>query len=316
MDGSLLCARVLCVTGPTASGKSALADELAVRLSTSVLSADAMQVYRGMDVGTAKTPVAERRAPLLGIDLAEPDDTYSVARYMDVAHAAVDGMLARGRVAVVCGGTGLYVRAALEDMDFSSGEQVGNEVRERYERMAEELGPKGLHALLAQRDPASAELIHPNNVRRVVRAFEMLEQGESYAEKNVHLREHKNRHPSLVVALDMPREALYARIDARVDAMMERGLVDEVRGLVARGMGESLTSRQAIGYKEIIAALSGACTLDEAVEDIKRGTRRYAKRQLTWLRADERVRWLDATKPVCALADEVLALAATPEAWS
>ena len=314
--GEPLCARVLCVTGPTASGKSALADELAVRLGTSVLSADAMQVYRGMDVGTAKTPAGERRAPLLGIDLAEPDDTYSVARYMDVAHAAVDDMLACGRVAVVCGGTGLYVRAALEDMDFSSGEQVGNEVRERYERLAEQLGPAGLHALLAERDPASAALIHPNNVRRVVRAFEMLEQGESYAEKNAHLREHKNRHPSLVVALDMPREALYARIDARVDAMMEHGLVDEVRGLVARGMGESLTSRQAIGYKEIIAALSGTCTLDEAVEDIKRGTRRYAKRQLTWLRADERVRWLDATKPTAVLADEVLALAATPEACS
>ena len=120
---------VLCVTGPTASGKSALADELAVRLGTSVLSADAMQVYRGMDVGTAKTPVSERRAPLLGVDLAEPDDTYSVARYMEVAHAAIDAMLAQGRPAVVCGGTGLYVRAALEDMDFSSGEQVGNEQR-------------------------------------------------------------------------------------------------------------------------------------------------------------------------------------------
>ena len=300
---------VLCVTGPTASGKSALADELAVRLGTSVLSADAMQVYRGMDVGTAKTPVSERRAPLLGVDLAEPDDTYSVARYMEVAHAAIDAMLAQGRPAVVCGGTGLYVRAALEDMDFSSGEQVGNEVRERYERLGEELGAEGLHDLLAQRDPASAALIHPNNVRRVVRAFEMLEQGESYVSKHEHLHERVNRHPSLVVALDMPREQLYARIDTRVDTMVRAGLVEEVRGLVKRGMGESLTSRQAIGYKEVIEYLEGSCSLDDALDSIKRSTRRYAKRQLTWLRADERVHWLDATRPTVELADEVLELA-------
>lgn len=302
-------ALVLCVTGPTASGKSSLADELAVRLGSVVVSADAMQVYRGMDVGTAKTPPSERRAPLLCVDLAEPDDAYSAARYMPVAHAAIDAEVALGRVPVVCGGTGLYVRAALEDMDFAAGEQVANPVRERYEALARELGAQGLHDELSRRDPASAALIHPNNVRRVVRAFEMLEQGESYAAKHASLHVRTNRHPTLVVGLDLPREELYARIDARVDAMVAGGLVEEVRGLMARGMGESLTARQAIGYKEVMAALAGECPMDQAIEDVKRGTRRYAKRQLTWLRADERVRWLDGLLPLGTLANEVLAMA-------
>ena len=297
---------VIAVVGPTASGKSALADELAVRLGTEVVSADAMQVYRRMDIGTAKTPPDERRVPLLCVDVADPSETYSVACYEREAHACVDRLVGEGRTAIVCGGTGLYVRAALEDMDFPSGDQTTNPVRERYARLAEELGPQGLHDLLAARDPQSAALIHPNNTRRVVRAFELFEQGLSYAcqHKGLHVR--TNRHPTLVVGLTMDREVLYERINARVDRMMEQGLVDEVRGLA----DESLTSRQAIGYREILAALAGECTMEQAVEDIKRATRRYAKRQLSWFRGDERVVWIDALSgDVGSLADHVMELA-------
>ncbi len=291
--------QVVAVVGPTASGKSALADELAVRLGGPVVSADAMQVYRRMDIGTAKTPVAERRAPLLCIDLAEPSETYSVACFMSQAHEAIDTALGAGRVPVVCGGTGLYVRAALEDMDFPSGEQLDNPVRARYEALAAELGPDAFHDLLAQRDPASAVLIHANNVRRVVRAFELLEQGTSYAVQHEGLHVRVDRHPTLMVGLEMDRAQLYERINVRVERMVETGLVDEVRGLVAEGLADSLTSRQAIGYREIIAYLAGECSLAQAVDDIQRASRRYAKRQLTWFRGDPRVRWIDASGYTC-----------------
>ena len=301
---------VIAVVGPTASGKSALADELAVRLGTEVVSADAMQVYRRMDIGTAKTPPDERRVPLLCVDVADPSETYSVACYEREAHACVDRLVGEGRTAIVCGGTGLYVRAALEDMDFPSGDQTNNPVRERYARLAEELGPQRFHDLLAARDPQSAALIHPNNTRRVVRAFELLEQGLSYACQHEGLHVRTNRHPTLVVGLTMDREVLYERINARVDRMMEQGLVDEVRGLADEGLAESLTSRQAIGYREILAALAGECTIEQAVEDIKRATRRYAKRQLSWFRGDERVVWIDALSgDVGSLADHVMELA-------
>ncbi len=288
--------------GPTASGKSSLADALALELGTSVVSADSMQVYRGMDIGTAKTPVGERPVPLLCVDIADPGQTFSAAEYAELAHQAIDGLIGEGKTAVVCGGTGLYVRAALEDMAFAAGEQVDNPVREHYQELAQELGPQGIHKLLAQKDPASAAIIHPNNVRRVVRAFELLEQGTTYAVKHEGLQVRINRHPTRVFGLAWDRDPLYRRIDARVDQMMGLGLVDEVRGLVQQGLADSLTSRQAIGYKEVIEALravgEGADegeVMSAAVDLIKMRSRRYAKRQMTWFRKDPRVEWLDAT---------------------
>ncbi len=285
---------VVAIVGPTASGKSDLADELAARLGSEVVSADAMQVYRRMDVGTAKTPPDGRRAPLRCVDLAEPGEAYSVALYAREAHAVIDAACAAGRMPVVCGGTGLYVRAALEEMDFPAGGQTGNPVRERYARLAEELGPEEFHRRLAAVDPASAALIHHNNVRRVVRAFELLEQGTSYACEHETLHVRTDRHPTLYVGLSVPREALYARIDARVDRMVASGLLDEVAELAADGFADALTARQAIGYKEFLKVLDGTCSLTDAVEEVKRATRRYAKRQMTWFRADGRIRWLDA----------------------
>lgn len=284
--------RVVCVVGPTASGKSAVAELVAMRLGSSVISVDAMQVYRGMDVGTAKTPAAERRCPLLMVDVADVDEDYSVQRFQHDARSCADELLREGCVPILCGGTGLYLDAVIDEMEFPTGEKDGS-VRETYERMASERGPQALHALLAERDPESAALIHPNNVRRVVRALEMLDEGVSYARHHEGLKERRPHYDAQIWGLSWPRETLYARIDARVDQMMAEGLLDEVRALAGRGLTEEVTAGQAIGYKELLEVLAGAASLEEAVELIKRRTRRYAKRQLSWFRRDGRVRWLE-----------------------
>ena len=284
--------RVVCIVGPTASGKSALAGLVAKRLGSAIVSVDAMQVYRGMDVGTAKTPMGERGVPLLMVDVADVTDDYSAQRFQRDARACVDGLLARGLVPVLCGGTGLYLDAVIDEMDFPAG-VTGGERRQGYERIAAEGGAAALHGILAERDPASAALIHPNNVRRCVRALEMLDGGVSYARNNEGLRRRKPHYEPRVWAVSMPRERLYRRIDERVDMMFEAGLVDEVRGLAAHGLNRSRTAGQAIGYKEIRSALAGECSLDEARGEVKRRTRHYAKRQLSWLRRDGRARWVD-----------------------
>lgn len=297
---------VVAIVGPTASGKSALADELAVRLATSVISVDAMQVYRGMDVGTAKTPVEERRAPLLMIDVADVGDDYSVRLFQRGARACIDDLLCAHRLPILCGGTGLYLNAVVDRMEFPAG-ATESPARERYERYLEQEGSEALYALLSARDPASAALIHPNNTRRVVRALEMLEGGVSYAEHHKGLHECKPFYDARIFGLAMSRERLYRRINERVDLMMEQGLLAEVEALLDRGLGSSATARQAIGYKEILDYLDGACSLDEAVETIKTRSRRYAKRQLSWFRRDGRVSWLDMdAMDTFAAADAVL----------
>ena len=283
---------VVCIVGPTASGKSSLAERLAVTLGSAVVSVDAMQVYRGMDIGTAKTPVDERACELMMVDVCDVGDDYSVRLFQRDARACVDALLAEGRTPVLCGGTGLYLDAVIDEMDFPAG-QTGSAARERYEAIARDEGALALHELLRGRDPKSAELIHPNNVRRVVRALEMLEEGVSYAAKHEGLRARRPHYDALLFGITMDRERLYKRIDARVDAMVEAGLVDEVRALAEGGLAETLTAMQAIGYKEVVAYLDGALTLDEAIDEVKRRSRRYAKRQLSWLRRDGRVRWLD-----------------------
>ena len=283
---------VVCIVGPTASGKSSLAERLAVTLGSAVVSVDAMQVYRGMDIGTAKTPVDERACELMMVDVCDVGDDYSVRLFQRDARACVDALLAEGRTPVLCGGTGLYLDAVIDEMDFPAG-RTGSEARERYEAIARDEGALALHELLRGRDLKSAELIHPNNVRRVVRALEMLDEGVSYAAKHEGLRARRPHYDALLFGITMDRERLYKRIDARVDAMVEAGLVDEVRALAEGGLAETLTAMQAIGYKEVVAYLDGALTLDEAIDEVKRRSRRYAKRQLSWLRRDGRVRWLD-----------------------
>lgn len=283
---------VVCIVGPTASGKSVLAEELAVRLGSEVVSVDAMQVYRGMDVGTAKTPRARRRCPLRMVDVADPLEDYSVRLFRDEARSCVDALLAEGHTPVLCGGTGLYLNAVIDEMEFPAGKR-GDERREAYERLAAERGADALHALLAERDPESAALVHPHNVRRVVRALEFADEGESYARHHEGLHARAAHYDARVWGLTMARERLYERIDARVDDMMAHGLLDEVRSLVKAGLTTETTAGQAIGYKELLGALAGETSLEEAVELVKRRSRRYAKRQLSWFRHDGRVRWID-----------------------
>lgn len=283
---------VIAIVGPTASGKSAVADLVARELGAPVISADAMQVYRGMDIGTAKTPVAERLVPLLLVDIVDADEEYSAALFQRDARIEIDRLRAAGTAAVLCGGTGLYVRAALDDMRFPAGE-LASDARVRYQRMAEELGDEGIHEYLASLDPASAALIHPHNVRRTIRALEMLDEGTSYAVQQSGFATPRPYYPSLQFGLTMDRERLYRRINDRVDVMVASGLVEEVRGLMESGMADALTARQAIGYKEIIEALQGTVTLEEAIETVKMRSRRYAKRQLSWFHRDKRVEWLD-----------------------
>ncbi len=280
------------ITGPTACGKSDVADRLAEQLGSEVVSADAMQVYRGMDIGTAKTPLSERRVPLRLVDIVEVGEAYSAARYQLDARAEIDRLLASGRVPIICGGTGLYIRAAIDDMRFPSG-QIDSERRVRYHEMAERLGADGLHRVLAERDPASAAEIHPHNVTRTIRALEMADEGVSYARQRQGFSSPTSVYPSVQVALTRDRAALYRRIDERVDAMMETGLLQEVLGLLDRGAREALTAMQAIGYKELIDYIDGACTLEAAVELIKQRSRRYAKRQLAWCRRDARITWVN-----------------------
>ena len=285
--------RVIAIVGATGVGKSSVADSVARALDAEIVSADSMQVYRGMDIGTAKVAEAERGVPYHCLDLVDPGQPYSASLFQRDARKAIEDIHARGKRVIMCGGTGLYVRAALDDMRFPAGEQVANPVRERYERIAAEEGPERLHAMLAEVDPDSAALIHPNNVRRVVRAFEMLDEGVSYAEQNSGFDSFSPYYDSLYFGLVMDTDRLYAAIDRRVDAMMEAGLLDEVAGLVDRGFADAITSSQAIGYKEFLPVLAGEGSLEEAVESVKRSTRRYSKRQRTWFKRDPRIEWFE-----------------------
>ena len=287
--------RVLAVVGPTCSGKTALAEELALRLGGEVVSADSMQVYRGMDIGTAKLPPDRRRVPHHCLDLVDPGTPYSVALYQRDARAAIDGVLSRGLLPVVAGGSGLYVRAAIDDMRFPPGD-AASPARVRYEKILREQGGVALHELLITLDPDSAALIHPGNARRVVRALEMLEEdGPTYAEQHAGFGQRTSVYAAMHIGLSVDRVALYARIDARVDEMLAAGLLDEVRRLLGEGFREALTAPQAIGYKELVPVIEDGADIAEAAGSIKSATRHYAKRQLTWFRADPRVTWLDVT---------------------
>lgn len=286
---------VICIVGPTASGKSELAQRVALALDGEVVSADSMQVYKGMDIGTGKVAPAERVVPHHGLDLVNPGEPYSAALFQEYARSRFAEIDGRGRRAILCGGTGFYVRAAIDDYDFPAGEQVGNPTRDRYNRLAEELGPHALWELLRERDPESAQIIPENDVKRVVRAFELLEEGTTYARQKEGLLSIGQWVPATMVGLHVDPEVLRGRIDRRVDSMFEAGLVDEVRGLLAAGLREGITAPQAIGYKEVVAALDGLTTMDEARESIKLATRRYAKRQRTWFRKDRRIIWINAT---------------------
>jgi len=289
--------------GATGTGKSVLAEALAATLGGQIISADSMQVYKGMDIGTAKTPVAQRRVAYHCVDLVEPGFPFTAALYQREARAAIERLLASDVTPVLCGGTGLYIRVALDDFQLDEGRQgdgpflspVTLSPREQLVARAEELGAEAFHAELAALDAQSAVLIHPHNVRRVIRAFELLEQGSSYAQQHEGFDRFEAVYPARFVGIAVEHEVLYEVIERRVDAMMAAGLLDEVRGLLAAGFAEALTAQQAIGYKELVPVLAGERTLEDAVAEIKQSTRRYAKRQRTWFKRDARIAWIEAT---------------------
>lgn len=286
--------RVIAIVGPTAVGKTRLAEDIAVAIHGEIVSADAMQVYRGMDIGTAKPAPDVRRAPYHCLDLVEPGEDFSAALYQATARDAIDDIIRRGRTPVVAGGTGLYVRAALDDMRFPSGD-TASAIRMELEHEAETVGAVVLHERLRSLDPVSADLIHPNNVRRTIRALEMAHEGVSYAEQAAGFSRRDPFYPTLFIGLTMDRERLYRRIEDRVDQMIADGLIDEVRALINAGLRDAMTAQQAIGYKEFVPVIEGEREIPCAADEVKQSTRRYAKRQLSWFRSDPRVQWIDVT---------------------
>jgi len=286
---------LIVVSGPTASGKTAVAVEICLQLGGEVVSADSMQIYRGMDIGTAKPTAREMRGVphhLLGI--TDPGAAFSAAAYREKAIEAIEDIFARGRTPVVCGGTGLYIDALTRPLGFSA--QGDESVRRPLEEIAAQHGGRErLHDMLREVDPESAARLHINDVRRVVRALEIHQlTGRTLSEQRALDRGREGAYRGRLFGLDWPREELYRRIDLRVDQMMREGLVQEVEALLKGGLGGRATAMQGIGYKEIARALSGACPMAEAVERVKQATRNYAKRQLTWFRRDERVAWIEA----------------------
>ena len=285
--------KLICIAGPTASGKTALSIALAKLLDTEIISSDSMQLYRGMDIGTAKPDMAERDGVVHQMfDVAEAGETFSVARYQQMADACAQDILSRGRVPIVCGGTGLYLDALIDGSTFS-GDETNLEAREKYNAIAREQGAHALHEMLRAVDPESAERIHENNVKRVVRALEVYEQtGMTIGEMNAKNKRPEPKYDAILFALcPTERQTLYDRIDRRVDRMVELGLLEEARRLLEEGRLTG-TAGQAIGYKELVPYLQGEAPLSDCLDTLKRASRNYAKRQLTWLRRDARVNWI------------------------
>lgn len=284
---------IIVICGPTATGKSDVANVLAAKINGEVVSADSMQIYKGMDIGTGKIPASERKVKHWGLDIVKPNEAYSAALFQDYARNAFKNIKVEDKVPVLCGGTGFYIRAAIDDYDFPKGEQVANPLREKYQKIAEDNGAHKLWKILQEKDTESAKLIHENNVVRVVRALEIFEEGKSYAKQVENLQKLPQKYNAKFFGLKVDPEILRDRIDVRVDKMLEAGLVDEVKGLLDNGFREALTSAAAIGYKEIVEYLDGHYSLEEAVSQIKTATRQYAKRQRTWFNKDKRIHWID-----------------------
>ena len=282
------------VTGPTAAGKTDLSLNLADRIGGEIISADSMQVYRGMDIGTAKIRPEEMRGiPHHLIDVLDPDQPFNVMIFRQMAMEAAEGILRRGHIPILVGGTGFYIQDLLYDVDFTD-QETGGAYRKYLQDLAREKGPDYLHDRLKERDPDYAAGVHANNVKRVIRALEFHKEsgGSRISDHNREQRERESAYDALFFVLTMDRKALYERIDQRVDRMMEKGLVEEVKRLQERGLTASDVSMQGLGYKEILGALEGQMSLEEAVYVIKRDTRHFAKRQLSWFRRERDVRWV------------------------
>ena len=303
MNNNITKPRILCVVGSTASGKTSLAVELARQLDGEIVSCDSMQIYRGMNIGTATPTEEERRGiPHHLMDFVDPTDPrgYSCADYVTDARRAVEDILSRGKLPILCGGTGLYLDAFLRGSSFdaTAGDSA---LRAELCALAKREGAEALHAILEELDPETAAAVHPNNVKRVARAIEICRTtGRKKSELDRESREVESPYDATVLGLQYHnRELLYERINRRVDLMLEEGLVEETRRLREREVfAICQTAAQAIGYKELFPYLDGEATLDECVETLKMATRRYAKRQLTWFSAKDYVRWIPCDTPL------------------
>ena len=297
---------IICIAGPTASGKTALAVELARELNGEVVSCDSMYVYKRMNIGTAK-PTVEEMGGIVHhmIDVAEPDQDFSVSKYCDMAAPIVDDIVARGKTAIIAGGTGLYMDGLIKGNDFAPVPATG--IRQQLEAKAEAVGFEAMREALRAVDPESAARLL--DTRRVIRALEVYyETGITMTEHNRRTQAIPPRYTPLMLGLTYAdRAELYRRIDLRVSIMLEQGLLEEIKALLASGIPASCTAMQAIGYKEFVEALNGNCTIEEAADLVRQSSRRYAKRQLTWLRRNEKIHWL--TRRTGQSSEEILAQA-------
>ena len=287
--------KLIVVAGPTASGKTRLSIEIAKALNGEIVNADSMQIYKYMNIGSAKpTPKEQSEAKHHLIDFLEPDEEFSVADYTELAHKTIAAIAASGKIPVLCGGTGLYINSVVNDITFGEMD-TDYRLRDELNELAKKYGAEYLLDMLKEFDPESAQKLHPGNLRRIIRAIEFYR--TSGTPISVHQRQTKqkeSRYDPLMLCIKWNREILYDRINKRVDIMLDEGLIDEVKNLAGMGYTKELNSMKGIGYKEVIDYLEGKMNFNDTVELIKQSSRRYAKRQLTWFRRDERIHWLDA----------------------
>ena len=288
---------LIILTGPTAVGKTKASIGLAQALNGEIISADSMQVYKYMDIGSAKIRPEEMQGVRhYLVDELDPDEEFHVVRFQQMAKQAMEEIYAKGKIPIVVGGTGFYIQALLYDIDFTENDE-DTEYRKELEKLAKEKGADSLHDMLKEVDPASAESIHANNVKRVIRALEFYKlTGQKISEHNERERGKESPYEFCYFVLNDDRQLLYDRIDLRIDKMLEDGLLEEVTALKNKGYTKDMVAMQGLGYKEILDYLNGACTLEEAIYILKRDTRHFAKRQLTWFRRERDVIWVDKNK--------------------
>lgn len=300
--------KIIVIVGATASGKSDVGIELAKKVNGEIVSADSMQIYRGMDIGTAKiTPDEMQCIRHHLIDVVNPSDQFSVAEYQAMARSTISEIISRDKIPILVGGTGLYIRAAIDKLEFPKG-TTDSGIRKRLEERAAAEGKEALYRELIEKDPAATDIVHPANLRRIIRALEVIEtEGRPFSEFHTEWSTRESIYDVKMFGLALDRAILKERIDKRVDRMIELGLIDEVKHMLAYGFEGFLTSLQAIGYKEMIDYLSGTTSIEESIETIKIRTRQYAKRQITWFKADHRIQWIDVyEKSASQIADEII----------
>ncbi len=290
--------KIIVLVGPTAVGKTYVSVELAKKLNTEIVSADSMQIYKEMNIGTAKVTEEEKQGINHHmIDIINPDETFSVSDFKVMSENIIDNILIEDKTPIIVGGSGLYVNSLIYDLDFGNAKSDAK-IRDYYTSLYNENGEDFLYEMLKKVDPESAEKIHKNNVKRVIRALEVYEiTGEKFSELNTDIRKYREKYDCILVGLNMDRKILYDRINQRVDKMVSNGLIEEVKTLINKGYDKNLVSMQGIGYKEIIDYIEEKTSLTEAVNTLKRNTRRFAKRQFTWFLRDSNVRWFDISTP-------------------